>query len=150
MKLIMMHRHVANIDVMKRIYCVVFLCIVVCVCHIHAQTTYMGVTLDRGKEAETNCIYIFNDNADSVRVFIQYKIGNRKTEWIDYPVPQLIPPSILEPYKVGCVDSTIIGLKLLDVKIVNDHFIVVDEMPKPDNFHQEGLFKKMKSWFKKE
>ena len=110
----------------------------------------MGVTLDRGKEAETNCIYIFNDNADSVRVFIQYKIGNRKTEWIDYPVPQLIPPSILEPYKVGCVDSTIIGLKLLDVKIVNDHFIVVDEMPKPDNFHQEGLFKKMKSWFKKE
>lgn len=145
----MMLLHAANKEFMKRIYCAFFV-FVVCVCNIHAQTTYMGVTLDRGEEPETNCIYIFNDNADSVRVFIQYKIGNRKTEWIDYPVPQLIPPSILEPYKVGCVDSTIIGLKLLDVKIINDHFIVVDEMSEQDNSRQGGWFKKLKSWFTRE
>lgn len=87
----------------------------------------MGVTLDRGKDSETNCIYIFNDNADSVRVFIQYKIGNRKTKWIDYSIQELIPPSVLEPYKVGCVDSTIIGLKLLDVKIINNNYLIVDD-----------------------
>lgn len=110
----------------------------------------MGVTLDRGKDSETNCIYVFNDNADSVRVFIQYKIGNRKTAWIDYPVPQLIPPSILDPYKVGCVDSTIIGLKLLDVIIVNNQYVIIDdEEIESDHPDKEGIFHKIKSWFSK-
>ena len=111
---------------MKKIYLTAFLWMV-CACSIYAQTTHMGVTLDRGKDSETNCIYIFNDNADSVRVFIQYKIGNRKTKWIDYSIQELIPPSVLEPYKVGCVDSTIIGLKLLDVKIINNNYLIVDD-----------------------
>lgn len=133
---------------MKRFYLTAFLW-VVCACSIYAQTTYMGVTLDRGKDSETNCIYIFNDNADSVRVFIQYKIGNRETNWIDYPVPQLIPPSILEPYKVGSVDSTIIGLKLLDVKIVNNDYVIIDDKIMNDTPHQEGIGEKIKSWFRK-
>lgn len=124
---------------------------VVCACSsLYAQTTYMGVTLDRGKDPETNCIYIFNDNADSVKVFIQYKIGNRKTDWIDFPTPELIPPSILEPTKIGCVDSTIIGLKLLDVVIVKDKFVIVDNEPSIEKHEPDGFFQKIKSWFTKE
>ena len=131
---------------MKNIFFTTLL-LVVCACHVCAQTTYKGVTLDRGKDTETNCIYVFNDNADSVRVFIQYKIGNRHTEWIDYPVPQLIPPSILEPTKIGCVDSTIIGLKLLDVVIVKDEFVIVDDEPVIENHKPDGFLHKVKSWF---
>ena len=124
---------------------------VVCVCNaLYAQTTYKGVTLDRGKAPETNCIYIFNDNADSVRVFIQYKIGNRNTEWIDFPVPELIPPSILDPQKIGCVDSTIIGLNLLDVMIVKDHTSRVEHKPRSIEGGRTGIFHKIKSWFSKE
>ena len=126
------------------------LLLVVCACNLFAQTTYMGVTLDRGKGSETNCIYIFNDNADSVRVLIQYKIGNRKTNWIDYPVTQLIPPSILEPQLIGCVDSTIIGLNLVDVKIVTDKFIIVDDQSEKDEPDRKSLIYKLKSWFSKE
>ena len=87
--------------------------------NVSAQTTYNQVTLDRGKDDETNCIYIHNENLDSVFIFIQYKIGNRETEWIDFPVPNKIPPTV-EPLKIGCVDSTIIGLKLVDVMILRD------------------------------
>lgn len=134
---------------MKNIFFTTLL-LVVCACHVCAQTTYKGVTLDRGKDTETNCIYVFNDNADSVRVFIQYKIGNRKTAWIDYPVDQLIPPSILDPYKVGCIDSTIIGLKLLDVKIINNQYLIIDDDEiESDNHNKEGIFHKIKSWFSK-
>lgn len=118
---------------MKRNIIIAFLWVVCACSSLCAQTTHMGVTLDRGKDSETNCIYVFNDNADSVRVFIQYKVGNRKTKWIDYPVPELIPPSILEPQKIGCVDTTIIGLNLLDVIIVKDQFIIVDEEPESDS-----------------
>lgn len=109
-----------------------YLCIllVVCACtFLYAQTTYKGVTLDRGKGIETNCIYVFNENTDSVNVFLQYKIGNRETEWIDYPVPQLIPPCIHDQHLVGCVDSTIIGLKLLDVTVVHTQTIDTNDRP---------------------
>ncbi len=124
-----------------------FLLWIVCACNwVCAQTTYMGVTLDRGKDLETNCIYIFNDNADSVRVVIQYKIGNRSTNWIDYPISELIPPSINGPQKIGCIDSTIIGLKLVDVKIVKDQFIIEDEYHQPET-HKNGVLQKVKSWF---
>lgn len=92
---------------------------ILCISNVSAQTTYNQVTLDRGKDDETNCIYIHNENLDSVFIFIQYKIGNRETEWIDFPVPNKIPPTI-EPLKIGCVDSTIIGLKLVDVMILRD------------------------------
>lgn len=126
------------------------LLLVVCACPIYAQTTYMGVTLDRGKDDETNCIYIFNENADSVRVIIQYKIGNRKTKWIDYPVTELIPPSTFEPQKIGCIDSTIIGLNLVDVKIIKNNFILVDDKQEKEDTHHEGILKKIKSWFSKE
>lgn len=132
----------------------VTLLFVVCACSLlYAQTTYMGVTLDRGKGSETNCIYIFNDNADSVKVFIQYKIGNRYTEWIDYPVPQLIPPSILEPQLIGCIDTTIVGLNLLDVKIIKEQFVLVDDKDSNKDSNkriQEGFFQKLKSWFSKD
>lgn len=132
----------------KKIF--VALLFVVCAYNsIYAQTTYMGVTLDRGKDSETNCIYVFNGNADSVKVYIQYKIGNRYTEWINYPVPQLIPPSILEPQLIGCVDSTIIGLNLLDVKIVKGQYMLVDEKD-TDKHNQDGFFHKVKSWFSKD
>ena len=92
---------------------------ILCISNVSAQTTYNQVTLDRGKDDETNCIYIHNENLDSVFIFIQYKIGNRETEWIDFPVPNKIPPTV-EPLKIGCVDSTIIGLKLVDVMILLD------------------------------
>lgn len=92
---------------------------ILCLSNVSAQTTYNQVTLDRGKDDETNCIYVYNENLDSVFIFIQYKIGNRETEWIDFPVPDKIPPTI-EPLKIGCVDSTIIGLKLVDVMITRD------------------------------
>lgn len=92
---------------------------ILCFSNVSAQTTYNQVTLDRGKDDETNCIYVYNENLDSVFIFIQYKIGNRETEWIDFPVPDKIPPTI-EPLKIGCVDSTIIGLKLVDVMITRD------------------------------
>ncbi len=145
----MLLRIVNNVtDMAKKM--IVALLFVVCACSLLcAQTTYMGVTLDRGKGTETNCIYIFNDNADSVKIFIQYKIGNRHTEWIDYPVPQLIPPSILEPQLIGCVDSTIIGLNLLDVKIIKGKYILVDDED-PNKHNQEGFLHKIKSWFSKE
>lgn len=123
---------------------------VVCACStICAQTTYKRVTLDRGKESEENCIYIINDNDDSVKVIIQYKIGNRYTDWIDYPVLELVPPTIIEPYKIGCIDSTIIGLNLVDVKIVRN-LNEFDKKPVFNNNHQEGFFQKFKSWFLKE
>lgn len=129
---------------------IISLLLVVCACSkTYAQTTYMGVTLDRGKDSETNCIYIFNDNADSVRVFIQYKIGNRNTNWIDYPVPDLIPPSILEPQKIGCVDSTIIGLKLLDVMIVKEKYILVGEESDSKTKNKDGILTRIKSWWSK-
>ena len=118
-----------------------------CACCIYAQTTYKRVTLDRGKDSETNCIYVFNDNADSVKVFIQYKIGDRYTAWIDYPVPQLIPPSILEPQLIGCVDSAIIGLNLLDVKIIKRQMAPIKENEKSEKHNQEGFFQKVKTWF---
>lgn len=122
--------------------------LVACACTtICAQTTYMGVTLDRGKDTETNCIYVYNDNDDSVKVVIQYKIGDRSTDWIDYPTPDLIPPSILEPQKIGCVDSVIIGLKLVDVAIIRGNFILTDEEPKSKSNKQNGLIQKVKSWF---
>lgn len=92
---------------------------ILCISNVSAQTTYNQVTLDRGKDDETNCIYIHNENLDSVFIFIQYKIGNRETEWIDFPVSNKIPPTV-EPLKIGCVDSTIIGLKLVDVMILRD------------------------------
>lgn len=127
------------------------LLLVVCAFHsICAQTTYKGVTLDRGTDSETNCIYIFNDNADSVRVHIQYKIGNRNTEWIDYPIPNLIPPSTLEPEKVGCIDSVIIGLNLVDVKIVKDCYNHTTDKPELKKQEQKNFFQKIKSWFSKE
>ena len=106
--------------------------------------------MDRGKDSETNCIYIFNDNADSVRVVIQYKIGNRNTEWIDFPVPDLIPPSILDPQKIGCVDSIIIGLNLLDVKIIKEQPVRADKNPRSDNGGGKGFVQTIKSWFSKE
>lgn len=87
---------------------------------VSAQTTYKNVTLDRGKDTETNCIYVFNDNADSVKVIIKYKVGNRYTNWIDYPIEDTIPPSICDPYLVGCIDSTIIGLNLVDVITIHN------------------------------
>ena len=85
-------------------------------------------------------------------VFIQYKVGNRNTEWIDYPVPQLIPPTILDPQLIGCVDSTIIGLNLLDVIIVKDRaeIEVENEKPHTGKEKKERLYHKIKSWFSKE
>ena len=120
---------------------------ILCVLNVNAQTTYNQVTLDRGKDTETNCIYICNDNADSVRVVIQYKVGNRNTEWIDYPVLDLIPPSI-EPQRIGCVDSTIIGLKLVDVIIVRDKFKSIDDSTNENVKFSNGFFQKLKSILK--
>lgn len=120
---------------------------ILCVLNVNAQTTYNQVTLDRGKDTETNCIYICNDNADSVRVVIQYKVGNRNTEWIDYPVLDLIPPSI-EPQRIGCVDSTIIGLKLVDVIIVRDQFKSRDDSTNENVKCSNGFFQKLKSILK--
>lgn len=124
----------------------------VCACSLCAQTTYKRVTLDRGKGSETNCIYIINDNADSVMVFIQYKIGNRHTEWIDYPVPQRIPPTPLDPQLIGCVDSTIVGLNLLDVLIVKSRADVEKDSENSHNGKEknDGLYHKIKSWFSKD
>ena len=129
----------------KRLFYFSFL-LIVCACDLYAQTTYKRVTLDRGKGSETNCIYILNDNADSVMVFIQYKIGNRHTDWIDFPVPQLIPPTILEPQLIGCVDSTIIGLNLLDVIIVEDKANKGNGTSDMSQQKNDGLWKKIKSW----
>lgn len=109
-----------------------------CVC---AQTTYQGITLDRGKGDETNCIYIYNENADSCFVIIQYKIGDRYTNWIDYPIDSLIPPSP-NPQKVGCIDSTIIGLKLVDVKVMRSH-----HNSKPNTQKQKSFCQKLKALF---
>ena len=120
---------------------------ILCVSNVNAQTTYNRVTLDRGKDDETNCIYIYNDNADSVKVFIQYKIGNRETNWIDYPIVELIPPSI-DPQRIGCVDSTIIGLKLVDVIIVRDKSSSIDNTIDEDVKCSNGFFQKLKSIFK--
>ena len=121
---------------------------ILCVLNVSAQTTYNQVTLDRGKDTETNCIYVLNDNADSVQVYIQYKIGNRQTDWIDYPVLDLIPPSI-EPQKIGCVDSTIIGLKLVDVIIVREKSKATDDNTTTENMKcNDGFFQKLKSIFK--
>ncbi len=121
---------------------------ILCVLNVSAQTTYNQVTLDRGKDTETNCIYVLNDNADSVQVYIQYKIGNRQTDWIDYPVLDLIPPSI-EPQKIGCVDSTIIGLKLVDVIIVREKSKATDDNTTIENMKcNDGFFQKLKSIFK--
>lgn len=121
---------------------------ILCVSNVSAQTTYNRVTLDRGKDTETNCIYICNDNADSVRVVVQYKVGNRETEWIDYPILELIPPSI-EPQKIGCIDSTIIGLKLVDVVIVKNKSKSTDNNTTIENMKcSNGFFQKLKSIFK--
>lgn len=127
----------------------IFLSFVVCAYASYAQTTYKGVTLDRGSGFETNCIYVFNDNADSVRVFIQYKIGNRNNNWIDFPVPQLIPPSILEPERIGCVDSTIIGLNLVDVIIVKNQSTIIKQESKSNSQNRCRLIKKIQSIFSK-
>lgn len=141
-----------NYAMRKRLLYLSFLLIVCVYNNLYAQTTYKRVTLDRGKDPETNCIYIINDNADSVMVFIQYKVGNRHTEWIDYPVPQLIPPTILDPQLIGCVDSTIIGLNLLDVIIVKSKTQIDVENNKFQNGNEkkEGLYHKIKSWFSKD
>ena len=133
----------------KRLF-YIFSLLAVCACGLYAQTTYKRVTLDRGKGSEKNCIYILNDNADSVMVFIQYKIGNRHTEWIDFPVPQLIPPTILDPQLIGCVDSTIIGLNLLDVIIIEDRANVENSKSDMTQKKDDGLWDKIKLWFSKE
>lgn len=135
----------------KRLFNFAFL-LVVCASNLYAQATYKKVTLDRGKGSETNCIYVLNDNADSVMVFIQYKIGNRHTEWIDYPVPRLIPPTVLDPQLIGCVDSTIVGLNLLDVVIVRDYAStnIKDEKKQNGKEQKVSLYRKIKSWFTKE
>lgn len=112
-----------------------------CALNVSAQTTYNQVTLDRGKDSETNCIYIHNENLDSVFIQIQYKIGNRETEWIDYPVLNKIPPTV-EPLKIGCVDSTIIGLKLVDVMILRDNYT------KNSTNNDNSFIKILKSIFK--
>lgn len=135
----------AKIKEMKMKKMVALIYVVCAIFPIFAQTTYKGVTLDRGKDSETNCIYIFNDNDDSVRVIVQYKIGNRNTNWIDYPINNLIPPSIDVAQKIGCVDSTIIGLNLVDVKIVKKMTIKVDK--KTTKNKDTGFFQKIKSWF---
>jgi hypothetical protein len=139
---------------MRRHIIVALLWVVCAYSPLCAQATYMGVTLERGKDSEKNCIYVINDNADSVRILIQYKIGNRKTKWINYPVTELIPPSIMGPQKIGCVDSTIIGLNLVDVKIVRNNFLLVDEKSDEDEQQDKGfsdkiksLWSKIKSWF---
>ena len=104
-------------QIVYRIFAVILF--LLCILIVSAQTTYNQVTLDRGIDHETNCIYVHNENLDSVFILIQYKIGSRETEWIDYPIPNKIPPTV-EPLKIGCVDSTIIGLKLVDVMIPYD------------------------------
>lgn len=118
-----------------------------CALTVSAQVTYNQVTLDRGKDLETNCIYVLNDNADSVRVVVQYKIGNRNTNWIDYPVPELIPPSI-EPLKIGCIDSTIIGLRLVDVVIVRERSSLKDTTTRSKLDSKSFFYKLIKKLFK--
>ena len=118
-----------------------------CVLFVSAQTTYKQVTLDRGTDSETNCIYVYNDNYDSVHVVIQYKIGNRETDWIDYPVPYLIPPSI-EPQKIGCVDSVIIGLKLVDVVVVRNQYDSDSPKSNKSTIHSFGFLNKLISKIK--
>jgi hypothetical protein len=58
------------------------------------------------------------------------------------------------PQKIGCVDSTIIGLNLVDVKIVRNNFLLVDEKSDEDEQQDKGfsdkiksLWSKIKSWF---
>lgn len=119
---------------------------ILCGLNVSAQTTYNQVTLDRGKDTETNCIYICNDNSDSVRVLIQYKIGNRQNDWIDYPISELIPPSI-EPQKIGCVDTTIIGLKLVDVIVIRSNSKNSDKITSKEKKNDNSLFDKFKTLF---
>ena len=119
---------------------------ILCGLNVSAQTTYNQVTLDRGKDTETNCIYICNDNSDSVRVLIQYKIGNRQNDWIDYPISELIPPSI-EPQKIGCVDTTIIGLKLVDVIVIRSISKNSDKITSKEKKNDNSLFDKFKTLF---
>lgn len=114
-------------------------------CHVCAQTTYNGITLDRGKGNETNCIYVFNENSDSCAVIVQYKVGDRKTPWIDYPIDTLIPPG-LDPQKVGCVDSAIIGLKLVDVIVMRSRHNDNDSFtPQPQE--EKSFLQKLKNLF---
>lgn len=119
---------------------------ILCGLNVSAQTTYNQVTLDRGKGPETNCIYICNDNSDSVRVLVQYKIGSRQNDWIDYPITELIPPSI-EPQKIGCIDSTIIGLKLVDVIIIRSNSKVNDKITSEETKNDNSLLNRLKSLF---
>ena len=123
--------------------CFIVLLSVVCAYHVCAQTTYKGITLDRGKDDETNCIYVYNENSDSCLVIVQYKIGNRDTNWIDYPIDELIPPSI-DPQKIGCIDSTIIGLKLVDVIIMKSSHT---KTKIPLQQEKRSLLQKLKSLF---
>lgn len=130
---------------MKKTYLLAFL-LVVCARYTYAQTTYNLVTLDRGVDNETNCIYITNYNSDSCYVIVQYKIGNRNTNWIDYPIEELIPPS-LDPQKIGCIDSTIIGLKLVDVIVVNSSHIKKENTSTKEYQEKKSFRQKLKSLF---
>ena len=55
-------------QIVYRIFAVILF--LLCILIVSAQTTYNQVTLDRGIDHETNCIYVHNENLDSVFILI--------------------------------------------------------------------------------
>jgi hypothetical protein len=102
---------------MKNIRLIFTILCILCCSVLTAQTTYKGVTIDRDKSDNT-CITVKNSNKAPVKVKLQYKIGSRETNWIDYGGGGYIR---VEGYdtRTLSVGSKIYGLNLIYVDILN-------------------------------
>lgn len=91
------------------------LCCLCCSFVYAGGTTYKGVTIDRYYE-DNKVIVVWNENAYPVQIKMQYKIGNRDTEWIDYSRDLIeIPANKKQLFPVG---YKIYGLNLIYVDIL--------------------------------
>lgn len=82
----------------------------------NAQTTYKGITIDRGNP-DVDCIYVTNTNSYPCSISLQYKTNSKDAPWRSYSFYDNIPENV-KNYKIGSVGSKIFGLKLVSVDIL--------------------------------
>ena len=95
---------------------ITMLCCLYC-SFMNAQTTYKGVTIDRSHQ-DNRVIVVKNANNYPVNIKMQYKIGSRETDWIDFSHSYTrIEANATKEYSVG---SKIYGLNLIYVDILQE------------------------------
>lgn len=103
-----------------KLFSVLLLSICCCVT-INAQTTYKGITIDRGNP-DVDCIYVDNSNSYPCSISLQYKVGSKEAAWKKFSIYDNIPPNV-QHHKIGSVGSKIYGLKLTYVDILQPNVI---------------------------